>query len=192
MKQIILASQSPRRKELLEKCGYPFITEPADIDETLNPSLSLQGAIKDLAARKAEHIFEKHPDAIVIGSDTIVTIDDEVLGKPKDDAHAFTMLRKLQGRTHEVITGIAIFSNEEKWTDVSISKVTFSPMSDEEIKTYIATKECNDKAGAYAIQEYGGRYITHIEGDYYSIMGLPLSKVYGQLKKKYAVSDTEK
>ena len=129
MKQIILASQSPRRKELLEKCGYPFITEPADIDETLNPSLSLQGAIKDLAARKAEHIFEKHPDAIVIGSDTIVTIDDEVLGKPKDDAHAFTMLRKLQGRTHEVITGIAIFSNEEKWTDVSISKVTFSPLS---------------------------------------------------------------
>lgn len=192
MKQIILASQSPRRKELLEKCGYPFITEPADIDETLNPSLSLQGAIKDLAARKAEHIFEKHPDAIVIGSDTIVTIENEVLGKPKDDAHAFTMLRKLQGRTHEVITGIAIFSNEEKWTDVSISKVTFSPMSDAEIKAYIATKECNDKAGAYAIQGYGGRYITHIEGNYYSIMGLPLSKVYEQLKKEYAVSDTEK
>lgn len=181
MKTILLASQSPRRKELLEKCGFPFITEPADIDETLNPSLSLQEAIRDLAARKADHIFRKHPDAIVIGSDTIVTIDDEVLGKPKDDDHAFAMLKKLQGRTHDVITGIAIFTSEEKWSDVSISHVTFAAMSDEEIWKYIHTKECNDKAGAYAIQGFGGRYITHIEGDYYSIMGLPLSKVYAKL-----------
>lgn len=183
MKTIILASQSPRRKELLEKCGFPFITEPADIDETLNNALSLEEAIQELAARKAEHIFKNHEDAIVIGSDTIVTIDGEVLGKPKDEADAFAMLKKLQGRTHSVITGIAIFTNEEKWTDVSVSHVTFDKMDDAEIENYIATGECSDKAGAYAIQGYGGRYITHIEGDYYSIMGLPLSKVYAQLIK---------
>lgn len=183
MKTIILASQSPRRKELLEKCGFPFITEPADIDETLNLTLSLQEAIQDLAERKAYHIFKKHEDAIVIGSDTIVTIDDEVLGKPKDDAHAFSMLKKLQGRSHSVITGIAIFTSEEKWSDVSVSHVTFAPMNDAEIEKYISTGECRDKAGAYAIQGFGGRYITRIEGDYYSIMGLPLNKVYAQLTK---------
>ena len=183
MKTMILASQSPRRKELLEKCGFPFITEPADIDETLDTTLSLQDAIQDLARRKAEHIFQNHKDAIVIGSDTIVTIDGEVLGKPKNDSDAFAMLKKLQGRSHDVITGIAILTSEETWTDVSVSHVTFDKMDDAEIRKYIATGECHDKAGAYAIQGYGGRYITHIDGDYYTIMGLPLNKAYAQLTK---------
>ena len=93
------------------------------------------------------------------------------------------MLKKLQGRSHDVITGIAILTSEETWTDVSVSHVTFDKMDDAEIRKYIATGECHDKAGAYAIQGYGGRYITHIDGDYYTIMGLPLNKVYAQLTK---------
>lgn len=182
MKDIVLASQSPRRKELLEKCGVSFTQDPANIDETLNKSLSLSEAIQELSKRKAMAVLQRHKDAIVIGSDTIVTLHNKVLGKPHDDEEAFQMLKMLQNNTHEVITGIAFVSTKHTYTACSISKVTFSKMSDEEIKHYIATGECKDKAGAYGIQGYGGRYISHIEGDYYAIMGLPLHLVYEELK----------
>ena len=182
MKQIILASQSPRRKELLEKCGYAFLTEPADIDETINEDQNLCEEIQRLSRRKAEHVLEKHPDSVVIGSDTIVVVDNRVLGKPKDQEDAKSMLKQLSGRAHQVITGICIMSNERGYTDAESSDVHFSGLSDQEILDYIATGECDDKAGAYAIQGYGAKFITRIEGDYYSIMGFPLHLVYEELK----------
>jgi septum formation protein len=182
MKNIILASQSPRRKELLEKCGVEFTCIPADIDESLEKDISLTKAVKELSYLKAKTILEKHPDSIVIGSDTIVALQGVVLGKPKTKEKAFEMLKRLQGNTHEVITGIVIISNQRKFKDVSVSKVTFTSMSDEEINEYIETGECFDKAGGYGIQGFGGRYISHIEGDFYSIMGLPLNIVYKELK----------
>lgn len=182
MKKIVLASKSPRRKELLEKCNISFITDPADIDETINDSLSFEEAIQELSFRKAEAVLRRNEEAIVIGSDTIVTIDGEILGKPENHADAKRMLSLLQGRTHRVITGLCILSKNRCYQDVSVSEVTFAQMDEKEIETYIATGECDDKAGAYGIQGLGGRYVTEIKGDYYAIMGLPLNKVYEELK----------
>ena len=182
MKKIILASKSPRRKELLEKCGVSFMSDPADIDETLNSSLSFEEAIKELSFRKAEAVLKRDEDAVVIGSDTIVTIDGKILGKPKDHSEAKRMLALLQGRTHRVITGICILSKNRCYQDVSVSEVTFTEMNEKEIETYISTGECDDKAGAYGIQGFGGRYVKEIKGDFYAIMGFPLNKVYEELK----------
>ena len=183
MKQLILASKSPRRKELLEKCGIPFIVEAAEIDETLKKDVPLTEAIQDLSRRKASAILASHPDAVVLGSDTIVVVDDMVLGKPVDHADAGRMLRKLSGRSHQVITGFCLLSSKKCHTDVSVSHVHFSPLTDSEIEAYVNSGEADDKAGAYGIQGLAGKFITHIEGDYYTIVGLPLAKVYQELKK---------
>ena len=181
---IVLASQSPRRKELLEKCNVTFTCDPADIDESMNTRNNLQLEIQNLAYRKADAVLKRHPEDLIIGSDTIVVLNNEVLGKPKDEQDAFRMLKHLQGNTHEVITGLCFLSKKRKCTAVSISKVAFSTMDDAEIKEYISTGECMDKAGAYGIQGFGGKYITRIEGDYYTIMGLPLNLVYEELKNQ--------
>lgn len=182
MKRLILASQSPRRKELLEKCGVPFVTEPADIDETLETEGPLEEQIKMLSRRKAAAVLSLHPDAVVLGSDTIVAVNGMILGKPADEEEAASMLRQLAGRTHQVITGVCLISSRREYLGVSVSDVTFAPMTEEEISDYISTGECMDKAGAYGIQGYGGRYITHIRGDFYAIMGLPLNLVYEEIK----------
>ena len=183
MRKLILASQSPRRKELLEKCGYPFDVIVADIDESIDSSLTLENAIQQLAYKKAKKIFDDYPDAIVIGSDTIVSINKKILGKPKDEQEAFNMLKLLSGKTHEVITGLTILTKEKKYNHVSVNKVTFYDLSDEEIYKYISTKEPMDKAGSYAIQGIASRYIKSIDGDYYAIVGLPVSVVYHILKE---------
>lgn len=182
MKKIILASQSPRRKELLEKTGYTFEIEAADIDETIDQSNTLTEEIKRLSHCKAEHVLQHHPDSLVIGSDTIVTIDGRILGKPADKEDALRMLRSLSGRTHQVITGLCMISCQKEYLDVSISDVTFAEMTEDEIEKYVNTGEPMDKAGAYAIQGIASRYITGISGDYYAIMGLPLCMVYEELK----------
>ena len=182
MKKLILASQSPRRKELLEKCGIPFTCEPADIDETIDDSRDLSEEIKRLSLAKAAVILKKHPEAVVVGSDTIVAVDGRVLGKPKDRMEARKMLKMLSGHTHQVITGLSVLSSSRQFQDVSISHVTFAPLSDEEIDAYVSSGECDDKAGAYAIQGGAGKFITRIDGDYYAIMGLPLNSVYEELK----------
>ncbi|NCB33055.1 MAG: septum formation inhibitor Maf [Erysipelotrichia bacterium] len=183
MKTLILASQSPRRRELLEKCGIPFEVCPADIDETINEKGYLPDEIRMLAERKARSVLEKNPTAAVIGSDTIVVIDNEILGKPKDKKDAVRMLKRLSGHTHQVITGICIMSSMREYSNVSISEVTFADLDDQEIEKYADTEEPMDKAGAYAVQGIASRYITRIHGDYYSIMGLPVSMVYEELKK---------
>lgn len=182
MKKLILASQSPRRRELLEKCGIPFVCEPADIDESIDDRNDLSDEIRRLSRRKAEAILRLHPESVVIGSDTIVAVNGKVLGKPADREDAAKMLKMLSGNTHQVITGLCIISSERVYQDVSVSHVTFAPLSKKEIEAYVSSGECDDKAGAYAIQGGAGKFITNIDGDYYAIMGLPLNLVYEELK----------
>ncbi|MBQ1324576.1 MAG: septum formation inhibitor Maf [Solobacterium sp.] len=184
MKKLILASQSPRRNELMEKCSLHFTVEATDIDETIECTEDLQEAVMRLAYGKAHAVLQKHPDAVVVGSDTIVVVDDEVLGKPKDEADAVSMLRKLSGRTHLVMTGLCIISSAREYRNVSVSEVAFETMDEEEISSYVRTGEPMDKAGAYAVQGIAARYIKEIRGDYYAIMGLPLSMVYEALKDR--------
>lgn len=182
MKRLILASKSPRRKELLERCGLPFEAVPADLNEVIDCGLALTDAIQKLALQKATAVLKQYPDAIVIGSDTIVVQNGECLGKPKNREDAKRMLRELSGNMHEVITGLAFVSDKKTHTDVSVSKVTFQVLTEEEIERYVESGEADDKAGAYGIQGQAGLWIQHIEGDYYSIMGLPLNLVYNELK----------
>ncbi|MBR0477869.1 MAG: septum formation protein Maf, partial [Solobacterium sp.] len=170
--------------ELMEKCGLHFTVEAADIDETIDPAEDLQEAVKRLAYGKAYAVLQKHPDAVVVGSDTIVVVDGEVLGKPKNEADAVSMLRKLSGRTHLVMTGLCIISSAREYRNVSVSEVAFETMDEEEISSYVRTGEPMDKAGAYAVQGIAARYINEIRGDYYAIMGLPLSMVYETLKDR--------
>ncbi len=184
MKNIVLASQSPRRKELLQMCTSDFICDPADIDESIEESNPLPQEIENLSFRKAKEVLNRHPDSIVIGSDTTVAINGMPLGKPKDDEEAFQMLKLLENKTHQVITGLAIISTKRVFHTVSVVNVTFHHMSDEEIWEYIHTGECNDKAGSYAIQGYGSRYIKEISGDYFSVVGLPVHLVYQELKNR--------
>lgn len=182
MKNVILASASPRRQELLKLCGIPFSCIPADIDETIDPSGDLKEEIMRLSFRKAESILRENPDAVVIGSDTIVVIDGEILGKPVSEQDAERMLEKLSGRTNHVITGLCILSGKRKYLDCTVSDVMFAKLSEEEIRAYVQTGECMDKAGAYAVQGLSARFITGICGDYYSVMGFPLHLAYEELK----------
>ncbi|MEG0077774.1 Maf family protein [Anaerorhabdus sp.] len=178
---LVLASQSPRRKELMEVIGLPFRIEVADIDETMDLNGDLVEEIKLLAYRKAKVIADKSQNSVVVGADTIVVYENKVLGKPKNNADAFEMLRLLSGKTHKVLTGVSIIDCGDVKMYCSISDVTFNELSDVEIQKYIETKEPMDKAGAYGIQGFGGCFVREIKGDYYTIMGLPLSLVYQEL-----------
>lgn len=180
---LILASGSPRRKDLLSLLNIPFEVIVSDVDETLDSEDTLRDEIETLSFRKALAVFKDHKEDVVIGADTLVTINKKRLGKPKDKDEAFSMLKELQGKTHEVITAVSIISPKQSETFSNVSLVTFYPMSDEEILAYIATKEPYDKAGAYAIQGLGAKYIKGIVGDYYAIMGLPISEVYHRIIK---------
>lgn len=191
MKQIILGSQSPRRKELLQLAGIPCSVIAADIDESIPASLAPQEAPVYLAGKKAEAILQlvsgtPQADGIIITSDTIVVCDDTILGKPRDAAHARSMLLSLSGKTHEVITGVGIRQSASHFSHTSVVRVTFKPLTGPEIDYYIQHYRPYDKAGSYAIQEWIGAIgITAIEGDYYSVMGLPVQWVYSILKEKF-------
>lgn len=181
MRKLILASASPRRRELLQLIAEDFSICPPDADETLPAGFSVSQQIELLASRKAEQIFAQHPDSIVIGADTMVVADGVPLGKPADAAEAKRMLRLLSGRQHEVITGLAVQSKDGKEVAHSLTKVYFRTLSDEEIDRYIATGEPLDKAGAYGIQGKGAVFVTGIEGDYFSVVGLPVAQLYMML-----------
>jgi septum formation protein len=179
-RRVILASGSPRRKELLALIVPEFDVVASDVVETATGSPEQQ--VEKLAADKAADIAQRFPDAVVIGADTLVTAGGRVLGKPKDTNDAADMLRLLSGREHTVYTGIAVVCGGAIHTASESTRVTFSSMTDDEIRDYILTGEPMDKAGAYGIQGYGGKYISGIEGCFFNVMGLPLHRLYTMLK----------
>ena len=185
---IILASASPRRSEILLQAGVEFKVIPSKFDEASLEFTNINDYSKALSYYKAIDVFKDHPEDVVIASDTIVVVDDKILGKPKDEEDAYNMLSMLSGRKHSVITSVCIMTKDKVDTFLSKSYVTFYKMSDKDIKEYIATKEPMDKAGAYAVQGKAAKYIRSINGDYYTIVGLPIAKVIKSLKKLKALS----
>ena len=176
-RQIVLASRSPRRSELLTAAGISFEVLAADIDETPRANEAPDKYVERLAIEKARAVFRLRPDARVLGADTTVTIDGEILGKPVDEADALRMLRLLSGRPHEVHTGVSLISASGIKSAVDTTRVWFSRMTDEDISWYVATGEPVDRAGAYAIQGYASRFIPRIEGSYSNVVGLPVALV---------------
>jgi len=181
---IILASASPRRRELLKQAGFTFEVVPAHVNEDPHPGEDPRTYVVRLARDKAEAVYGqlRVPEAVVIGADTTVTADGQILAKPEDAGDAMRMLRKLSGRTHQVITGIAIASATSTEAAAEVTSVEFLALSDEEIAAYVATGEPMDKAGAYGIQGYAARWIPRIEGCYFNVVGLPLARVATMLK----------
>lgn len=178
---MILASASPRRRELLQWITPDFQVCPAEVDETIPSGMLPAEAVAMLSLKKAKAVSATHPQDIVLGADTIVVLDDQILGKPQSEQDAFQMLRMLSGKTHEVMTGVSICKQGIEETFVTISRVTFFELSDEEIWTYIHTGEPMDKAGAYGIQERGGLFVKEIQGDYFNIVGLPIAPLSRRL-----------
>ena len=183
--RIVLASKSPRRKELLSLLNIPFEIIVSDIDEKIDLNNDIYSEIEKLSFQKAKAVFKKNNDAIVIGADTIVYINKQVLGKPKDKEDARRMLKMLSNNIHEVITGVTIISNKSIDTFSQSAKVYFYPLLDEEIEEYIDSIEPLDKAGAYAIQGLGAKFVKKIDGDYSTVVGLPIGEVYRRLKNFY-------
>ncbi len=181
-KKFILASKSPRRHELLEFLLENFSIEASDIEEIIDDSLTNEEVVMDLALQKAQDISNNNKDSYVLGFDTLVILDGKPLGKPKDTSEAYEMLSALRGRTHRVLTGCAIVMNDYKDTFYEFADVTFSDISDEEIYRYIETKEPMDKAGSYGIQKHGAKFVTKVNGDFYTVMGMPIHKLYERLK----------
>lgn len=186
-KQIVLASGSPRRKEILERMGVEFLICPAKGEETITCS-DPQEVVKELSLQKAKEVAERvEGPSLVIGSDTIVACDGEIMGKPKDEEDAFRMLKRLQGDTHMVYTGVSVIDTE---TDEIIlnfaegTEVFMYPMTEEWIWSYIRTKEPMDKAGAYAIQGGCALYIRGIKGEYDNVVGFPAARFYQELLKQ--------
>ena len=180
---IILASASPRRKQLMKMAGVRFSVVPADIPEIVPEDIPPEKVSQYLAEIKAGYILSENENSVVVGADTTVICEGRVLGKPKDKAEAKEMLRFLSGKTHEVYTGVAIVSKEANDCFTSVTKVEFYELSDEEIDWYISTGEPMDKAGAYGIQGFGCRLVRRIEGDYFTVMGLPVAEVVRRIEK---------
>ncbi|HEX9201901.1 MAG TPA: Maf family protein [Acidobacteriaceae bacterium] len=195
--RLILASSSPRRRELLTQAGYTFTVEAADVDESVSPGESPADYVRRLAEEKAQAVFARHAESsgapsmtassswvgsndlslIVLGADTTVMLDGEILAKPADASDAKRMLRRLSGRTHEVLTGVAAATRAGVVSAVESTSVTFSEIPEVELDFYCATHEPMDKAGAYGIQGYAARWIPRIDGDYFNVMGLPIARV---------------
>ena len=184
--KLILASASPRRKELLGKIGLEFEILPAKGEELVTKTLPWE-AVEELSYQKAKEIADMQAEeCIVIGSDTIVAKGEEIMGKPKDEADAFRMLSEIAGDVHQVYTGVTLIRTGENPKTITFAEKTdvyLYPMSEEEINAYIATKDPMDKAGAYGIQGDFAIHVKGIEGDYYNVVGLPIGKVYQELKQ---------
>ena len=172
---LVLASASPRRRELLTQVGLSFDVIPAHIDETRHTSEDPAAYVQRLALEKAQTIYTLHPGVFVLGADTTVEIDGHALEKPAGRADAERMLRALSGRTHHVHTGLALLSPHGTRTHLETTSVTFSPINEDELQHYLDSDEPYDKAGAYGIQGYAARWIPRIDGDYFNVMGLPLA-----------------
>lgn len=178
--ELILASQSPRRKELLQLLGLPFVIRVADIDETMDPTADPAREVARVSRQKAEAVARK-PEDIVIAADTIVVLEGNVLGKPVDQTHAEAMLAALSGKDHQVMTGVTVLKADQVLTHTEITDIHFRALSQKEIRRYVATGEPMDKAGAYGIQGGAALFAQHLRGDYYNVMGLPVCRLYEML-----------
>ena len=185
MAEIILASASPRRKELLETAGLSFTVKVAEVEEIIEENMSADAVVRSLALQKAAAVAKDNADAVVIGADTVVVLDGEILGKPKSKENAVELLMKLSGRSHTVYTGVAMIQGEKIKNFSEATEVEFYSLSEEEIEAYVATEEPMDKAGAYGIQGRGCVLIRKINGDYFNVVGLPVSAVYRELRVFY-------
>ena len=185
---VVLASASPRRAEILRLVGWPFEVLPVDIDETRCAEENAVNYVRRLARDKADAARARRPGSVIIAADTTVTIDDHILEKPADKADAMRMLRLLNNRWHRVLTGIAVICRRPSHTIVAHeeTEVKFAAMSDDEIRWYAETGEPLDKAGAYAIQGVGARFIEEIKGDYFNVVGLPIRLVYEVLVESFS------
>lgn len=182
-REIILASASPRRKDILQKAGLEFSVEPSNSGEDFDSKLSPTQIAENLSLAKAKNIASNHKNALIIGSDTIVVLDGEILNKPLTKEEAEDMLEKLSGNTHSVISGFAVIEGERIITGFEETKVKFRSLSKEEILEYIITGEPMDKAGAYGIQGGAGKFVEAIEGDYFNVVGLPLFALSDALRE---------
>ena len=195
---LILASASPRRRELLTQAGLSFTAEAAELNEDRMPNEAAAAYVQRLAEEKAHAVWTLHQNAdtpedplIVLGADTCVVCDSQILGKPVDTADARHMLELLSGRTHAVLTGIAAVTRRGTLRDLDITQVTFNVLKDPEIAQYIASGEPLDKAGAYAIQGYAARWIPRIEGCYFNVVGLPIARTIALLAEAAASEDSK-
>lgn len=174
--QLILASQSPRRRELLGLTRLDFVVRVADIDETMDPAKPPFDEVARVSRKKALAV-QRGTDDVVVAADTIVVCGDQVLGKPKDTDDAFRMLSMLSGRDHQVMTGMTVLRGDELITATEVTNIHFRELTEHEIRAYIATGDPMDKAGAYGIQSGAALFVTGIEGDYYNVMGLPICRL---------------
>ena len=188
MGKILLASASPRRKEILQKAGVRFSVSVSQEEETITKSAPDE-VVEELAGKKAYAVLKQNQEEaiLVIGADTVVSLDGEILGKPKDEEEAVSVLMRLQGRTHEVYTGVAVLRMEngeiKEHVFSECTKVEFYPVSRKEIEDYVATREPMDKAGSYGIQGAFSAYVKGIRGDYYNVVGLPVGRLFWEMKK---------
>jgi septum formation protein len=173
--RLVLASASPRRRQLLALLGRPFTVVAADVDESVHEREPAATAVERLAVAKAHAVGTS--GVVVVGADTVVVLDGDLLGKPRDDAHAIETLRRLSGRAHEVLTGVAVVSEDEVRSWVVATSVEFGVLAPEQIHAYVAGGEPSDKAGAYAIQGDGGRFVTEARGSWHNVVGLPLARL---------------
>ncbi len=176
MKRFILASNSPRRKELLNNCGYVFEVKPSDCDENIASVMSPQETVTELAKRKAMAVLSENTDAVVLGCDTVVAVDGKILGKPANREEAYDMLMSLTGKKHIVSSGVCIADKERCTCFENTTEVEFYPLTEETVNSYLDTLEYTDKAGSYGIQGFGSVLVKGINGDYFSVMGLPISQ----------------
>lgn len=183
---LVLASASPRRQELLRNAGISCVVQAAAVPETLQPGEKPRAFAERLAREKALAVFRQRPGDIVLGADTIVVVDEHILGKPRDDGDAARMLRLLSGRSHQVITAVCLAGKAFEDVRSETTTVTMSAFDVGEIQDYIATREPMDKAGAYAIQGMASRWVTRIEGDYFNVVGLPVALVWRMLRERNA------
>ena len=180
---LILASQSPRRKVLMGFITTDFTVDVCMEEEKVEEDTPADQAVQQLALQKAKWVAKRHPGDVVIGCDTVVAIDGEILGKPKSEEDAANMLRKLSGKKHQVYTGVALVQDDREECFVSTTGVKFYELEDELVDWYVATGEPADKAGAYGIQGNGSILVEGLEGDYFTVMGLPVGRLYRELKK---------
>lgn len=183
MQNVILASASPRRQELLKMIFDEFKIIPADVDESIGEDIPVDLRAEKIACRKARRVAESNPDSLVIGCDTAVIFDDVMLGKPKDRQDAESMLRSLSGKTHKVITGCCLKTGERELSFSAVTEVEFYELSDDELKKYLDTGDWADKAGAYGIQNMAGLFVKGMNGEYNNVVGLPTARLNREIRE---------